>query len=289
MKKFIYITVLLITTHFTAQAQTAYLSLYSGYAVGVNKTSMLANYSESYNYDTDQGSASYSFLDYSLGQGVNLGGALGVMINENLGFEVGVNHTKSKAFEGSDKGEEKSPNYDYSYSYENKSVVEGTMTRITPSIIYQVNNDKISPYMKFGVALGIGSIQTTESYLEEEKDGSSVYSYKASQVEKASEGISIGFNSTIGVSVPVSKNISVFGEASITNLNFAPNKSEVIEAKEDGQSYLEDLSVRDKNTEYHDKYTTEPYNEDVARKELKEPYAFSNAAFNIGVKFSLQK
>ncbi|NNJ55103.1 MAG: outer membrane beta-barrel protein [Bacteroidia bacterium] len=290
MKKSTYITLFLITATYTAlQAQTPYLNLYTGYAFGINKTSMLENYSESYNYDTEKGNGTSDFLSYSLGEGLNLGGALGYMVNENLGFEVGVNYTKSKSFEGSYKAEETSPDYDYNYLYEDKSYVQSTMTRITPAVIYQVNNNKASPYAKFGLAIGMGSITFTETESEEENDGTDNYKSSGSYVAKASGGISIGFNSTLGVALPVSKNISVFGEVSITNLSFAPNEREVTEAKWDGEDYLSDLSVNDKNTEYVDEYTTGTYNEDVPRTELKQPYAFSNAAVNIGVKFSLNK
>ena len=292
MNKVTYITVMLsLASIATAQAQTPYISIYSGYSMGINKTSFLENYSESYNDNMDNGSETFSFLDYSLGQGLNLGGTIGYMVNDKLGFEIGVNYTKSKSFEGFYKYDE--IGFGYRDYLEEIMGIEGTMTRITPTVIYKLNSKKVSPYVKFGLALGLGTITTTETYAAEITVGSMSEKYTSTWMQKSSGGISLGFNSAIGITIPVSKNISLFGEASLTNMSFAPNESEVTEYTEDGIDILNDMSTYEKNTKYEDKFTSgggnSVFDENVARTELKQPFAFSNLAFNIGITLSLGK
>ncbi|MFT4827270.1 MAG: hypothetical protein ACI96L_000557 [Paracoccaceae bacterium] len=291
MKKSLYITILVSILAFTTvQAQTPYISLYSGYAVGVNKTSFLFNSSTVNNYDADSEIVKYSSQDYSLGQGLNLGGAIGYMVNENLGFEIGVNYTKSKSFEGLGIADVVSTDDNYREYYESVAAVQATMTRITPTIIYQFKRDRISPYAKLGLAIGTGTITTSETDRVEYTFGQITQKYTDTYEEKYTGGVSFGINSTVGVKLPLSKTISVFGEASLTNLSFAPNESEVTEATYEGEDYLNDLSTYEKNTLYKDEYTSsEDVDENTPSTALKQPYAFSNLAFNIGVTFSLGK
>jgi hypothetical protein len=290
MKKSIYITLLLsIVISAATKAQTSYVSIYTGYALGINKTSNLENYSSTYNWDTDEYTESMNSLSYSLGEGINFGGALGYMVNENFGFEIGVNHSKSKSFVASESDSEISTIYNYRASIEYNESVQSKMTRISPSIIYQLNRDKFSPYAKFGMVLGMGSITTSETFIAEETTPTENYKLTGNIIEVATGGVSLGVNSTLGALFPVSESISVFGEVSITNLNFAPNESKLTEAKEDGVDFLSELDVRDKNTKFTDKYTEDSYDPDVAQTSLKEPLAFSNIAFNLGIKLNLNK
>jgi hypothetical protein len=291
MKKSLYITILVSIVAFTTvQAQTPYISLYSGYAVGVNKTSYLFNYTSVYNYDADREIENYSILDYSLGQGLNLGGAIGYMVNENLGFEIGVNYTKSKSFEGLEIEDVVGTDNNYREYYESITAVQATMTRITPTIIYQFKRDRFSPYAKLGLAIGTGSLTTSETDRVKYTSDQMTEKYTDTYKEKYTGGVSLGINSTVGVKLPLSKTISVFGEASLTNLSFAPNESEVTEATYEGEDYLNDMSTSQKNTTYKDEYTSDgDYDENAPNTALKQPYAFSNLAFNIGVTFSLGK
>lgn len=127
MKKLIYVLIICSAFSNRLHAQTPYISLYSGYATGISQTSYLENYTQEYDMDANRQVTRMSETTYSLGQGLNLGGAIGLKVNENLGFELGVNFNKSKSFYGIESGDAFSDEYAYSEKYKDEISVTGTL------------------------------------------------------------------------------------------------------------------------------------------------------------------
>jgi len=251
-------------------AQGLYINFNSGYGFKAG-----AEYIDYYNFQNSvRGTTSitYEQVFVSLGQGVNFDGSLGFMLNKNIGMELGLSYlfgTKNKA-----KKEYNDGYTDYSLSSD--------MLRIIPSLVISSDANGLNPYAKLGLVVGKGSI--LYEYID--NDDGDITTLK----QKLYGGTALGIKSAIGLSFSLQDNLSLFSEVQMINMSYSPLKGTIIEATENGQDQLPEMSVRDKEIVFLDTYTwnllefppdTQP------REELKQRFPFGSVGLNFGLRLSL--
>jgi hypothetical protein len=225
-----------------------------------------------YNYTGGQSSSTVEQVNVSLGKGLNFGGTIGFMFNENIGAELGISYLLG----GKSEAKDSYPGGTTDYTISSK------MLRINPSIVIAAGLDNINPYAKFGLLIGSGSI----FYEENDNDDGDVYVMKM----KLNGGMAMGLTSAIGATFSLSEKMSFFGEFNMVNLSYAPSKGEITKATYNGVDELPDMTTREKETEFVDSYTLSgenPFPNSQPRKELKQKMPFGSFGVNIGIKFSL--
>ncbi len=248
-------------------AQGAYVTIHGGYGLGLNsQNGGLLGYSNSVRGNN---SITYNEANYSLGKGLTFGGTFGYMFNKNIGAELGVSYLiggKSKAQETYTSGKT-----DYTLS--------AKMLRINPSLVISSGLEGVSPYAKFGLIIGSGSVKNEYN----DNDDGDIEYLKI----KLHEGLSFGVSSSIGSLFKLSDNMSFFGELSMISLSYSPKKGEVIEATYNGTDELQNLTTSEKEVEFVDSYTynfNSPSPDSKPSKELKIKMPFSSIGLNIGVR-----
>ncbi len=219
-------------------------------------------------------------VNFTLGKGLNIEGAFGYMFNKNIGAELGISYLIGGKTE-----------IISSYLFMSGTTLLGIvndshtlsakMLRINPTFVIKTDFEKINPYTKFGIIIGIGSLtddnQTT---------------YFSGDIRKYKNifngGIAIGFNAGAGVLYSLSDKISFFGELNMINMSYAPTKGEITECSYNGVDQLPNMTTQDKETEYVDSYdamavipTSSP------DKEIKDKIPFGSFGVNFGVKINL--
>ncbi len=250
-------------------AQGAYVSLNAGYGLGTS-TMSLENYGFT-NYTGKTNSYTDEQIFLSLGKGINLNGAFGLMFNENLGAEIGVSYLM-----GSETESESS----YSSGGLDKYTISSNMLRVAPSLVFSSNMGGFSPYAKFGVLIGKGTIDFANEYTSSTGDES------ITEVELKG-GMSFGLNAAVGALFTLSDNMSLFGEINMDNMNYSPTEGEVTKATYNGESQLDNMTTREKEIEYVDSYTydyTNPPSDSEPSKELKHQFPYGKIGFNFGVR-----
>jgi hypothetical protein len=247
-------------------AQDFYFTAGGGYGFGMSTQNLPGFYNSRSNND----SATYEQINISLGKGLNFGASFGYMFREYLGAEIGISYllgSKTQVKDITDYGESV-----YSYS--------ASMLRLVPSIVVSAGLDKVNPYAKFGLIIGIGSVSND---LTNDED--------SSFVEKnyvMNGGVAFGCSAAAGVLVKLNKHFSFFGEINLVNLSYAPTKGELIHATYNNNDMLPGMSVKEKETEYVNNYTYNyqtPSPEDQPNKELKNRLPFGSIGINVGVQF----
>ncbi len=249
-------------------AQGAYVTIHGGYGLGLNtQNDGLLDFS---NTVRGNNSVTYNKANYSLGKGINLGGAFGYMFNKTIGAELGVSYLIG----GKSTGQDTDTNGKTDYTLSAK------MLRITPSIIISSGLEGAEPYAKFGLVIGSGSV----NYKYEDNNNGDIEYWKY----KFNKGLAFGVSSSIGSVFKLSDNMSFFGELNMMSLLYSPKKAEVIEATFNGTDELPNLTTSEKEIEFVDSYTynyASPPPDSQPDKEVKFKMPFGSLGLNFGVRF----
>jgi hypothetical protein len=261
--------VLIIVITNTVSAQSFYTSINAGY--GFMVSGMNGYGADMFNKKTDEKGRYREAIDFSLGEGIYFGLDLGYKITEHIGAEIGLSYLKGEIynFETSD----------LETVFDERSI-RGEIYRINPSLVISATEAMFTPFAKFGVVFGFGTINHT---------------YKAGTNEqdfKASEGMSIGVSGALGVEFKFLDNFSCFIQANSINMSYFPEKGEVTKWIENGKDVLAEKSVSEKqvkftNKIYEDQIGPDPNpNQDPnqPREGLGTSYPFESFGINLGVK-----
>lgn len=217
----------------------------------------------------------------SFGKGFQYGGTIGYMPSNSLCFELSVNYLKSKEFE--DKFKEEYVNYSEVYI---QKFTSQTM-RFTPSVRFTFKNDILSPYMKTGMVIGVGTkIHVVENFDFRDQNGKEVV--QDSEFDLFG-GISIGFAAGIGVSLETDKPFGFFSEVNIITQSWAPEKLSYTKFYQNSMDVIGYVPVKDREWVFVDSFSSQVSNTNanLPSERLKDYFPFSSIGWNIGIYFKL--
>jgi hypothetical protein len=230
------------------------------------------NYYEFYNHTGSYDSDLIEQINISLGKGLNFGGSFGYMFNKNIGTELGISYLlggKSKAKQ----------QQDYFLSTTDHSI-SSNMLRFMPTMIISSGLENVNPYMRFGLVIGIGSV----NYQYEENYDSDITKMKM----KMYGGLALGLNAAVGANFNLNDKVSLFCEIIMVNMSYAPTKGEVTEALYNEIDQLINASTSEKEIEYVKSYDYDDFESSLEpRKELKQKLPFGSVGINFGIAISL--
>ncbi len=271
VKKLVIAVVIILSTY-SSFAQNFYAGLNGGYNWG-SASFASRNSTQVGNITT------YDRVQISLGQGVNMGASVGYKLNKFLGAEMGVSYLISSSITTENKRTSGST------STTNTLNFSSTMLSFIPTLLITPGFEKINPYAKLGLILGLGT------FTRKSEDISSAPNLNSnnSSTRLYNGGLAIGLISSFGAAYKINEAISLFGEFNLINLSYSPTKSEITQSKENGVDNLSTMSTRDKVVEYSDSYSEDssiPANPNAPRKASSESLPFSSIGVNIGISYS---
>jgi opacity protein-like surface antigen len=261
--------------NFTAvMAQGAYFTLGAGYNLPTS-TQTLDALSFSDEIMTEN-TTTYKQNYVSLGKGLSVGGAFGYMFNENIGAELGISYLMGSTWES------KMAYNDFTTSLTSTNEISSKMTRINPQFVISMEANKLTPYAKVGLLLGMGSMSLNSKveYLDGVIEQTTIFN----------GGVATGFTTTIGASYAINDKISLFGDLNMVNMSYSPTKGIMSKYAENGVDLLSLMDPIEKEIQFVDTYVeddniqpsiTEP------SKALKIKFPFSSVGVHIGLKYTL--
>lgn len=286
MKK-IYVLVLVIgMIAGTSHAQGTYLRLGVGGGIGLKQYGVFLTQNLYYGFywadeTVTSSSDNIEVKSMGLGGGFNANLAFGYMFSDHVGIEFGVNE-----FFGMVKKMHYSSSSDYGeYSYDRK--ISGKMLQIVPAIVITPGLEKVNPYARLGMIIGVLPVVTAKL------DGTSTYSGGTlketstySDKQKIYGGLALGFTAAAGASIDLGEKIAFFGEIVFNGLSYAPSKGKFRTWTEDGVDQLATATTKEKEWTYEKKYDTDEDIPDGTPDKLpKMTLTFSNVELNLGIKF----
>jgi opacity protein-like surface antigen len=199
----------------------------------------------------------------TLGQGFNGGIALGVMVTDNIGIELGAAY-----FLGAER-----QLVTQSGPEATNAFAQTQQLRITPALLLTTGSEGPAPYLRLGALLPV----TGKTSLRQES-GNTV-----SEAEFVGR-FSVGLDAALGVSIPLSDQLSVFAELNFISLNILRRSSEVVRYEVGGQDFLDQLPDTQRNVEYVDEVDLAT---PVPGEQLTTSSPYSSSGLNLGVKIHL--
>ncbi len=228
-----------------------------------------------YNYTDDGSTKSIQVVPVDLGSGFTGSVAFGYMVKKYLGFELAVSQFIGFPNLGDSIMK-------FSGGTDVTARITGNMLCITPSILITAGLEKVNPYARFGMVIGVlpnlyGRIEATQAT----NPPTDIV-----RIKKYYGGVALGYAAALGVDFNVSKLISFYAEATFQGITWSPFYSEITKYTIGGVDHLGDLTTFQKETEYYSKLILNDYvSPDVPKKELRETYPFDNAGVTLGVRF----
>ncbi len=257
-------------------AQKPYLTIGGSYHLGNGEMNLGENYTSS------NGIGSVQRVKGSYGEGYHIGGSLGYNINKNIAIEATVNLIDGRSFETSFYSSHSNGlGIIISNKYELESRTE--YVQIIPSLMLHFGWSKFDPFAKVGLILGTGTIFYSFREQDTYKDIESYY--------ELSKGLGLGYKTSIGTFYHFNDWFSLFGEFSVLNNTFSPNRGKLTSYKENGIEMIDGMSVNEREVEYQEEYDfnyNDNHDENVASKEIKQALPLGSAGLQIGVRFQLK-
>ena len=150
----IQLSVAIMSTLFATQSysQGLYISAGGGYGfsaagnssfASTENTSNTATLNNTYTYKISNGTGSF-------GRGAQFGATVGYMFSENIGAELNIGYLLGS--------KNTNTNYETKFNgtYSSTDTYSGKMLRLTPALRFSVGKDKLKPYMRVGLVIGVG-------------------------------------------------------------------------------------------------------------------------------------
>lgn len=254
----------LITNSLFARGE--YISINTGYGFSVSSQNIGTISNDGSNTTT------YGQKNFSFGKGFNFGGAVGYMLNKNVGAEIGFSYLNSVKTRFNSSHSNGTEIIDFSSG----------MFRINPSIVIVSGMSGINPYAKFGAIIGSGFINENDKYTFNANSSTST--------QKLNGGNAIGLTASLGVKYKLMGKISLFGELNMVNMSYAPTKGEITAYSLNGTDMLASLKTNERLTNYLESYTVnpnQPTSDTEPGKSLLQKYPFGSFGINIGLIYDL--
>ena len=260
----------------TLNAQKAYIRLGVGGGVGLKQYEGVTWADETHTSTSDN----LVIKSMGLGSGFNANLAFGFMLSNYVGIELGVNEFMGLG----NKTHSSSTNSGNDYSSDSK--LSGMMLQIVPAIVITPGLEKVNPYARLGMSVGIlPSVVMKDNSTT--TGGESLKATSSSETTiKLSGGIALGFTAAGGIDFNLSEKLAFFGEIVFNGITYAPAKGKFTKCTVDGVDKLPTLTTRDKEWTFEKKYDAdEVIPEGSPDKKPITSVNFSNVELNIGIKF----
>lgn len=264
-------------------AQGAYMKLGSGYNLGGNgdlkyNITATATYGPDPNSNATSYNVKYERVNISLGNGLLYGGAVGYMFNKYIGLEMGINKLSGEENELINSTTE-TPSRGYN-SVNNRKLFS-KMLYLQPSLVLGTEIGITKPYSRFGLVAAKGTIY--EIITDNSERGE--YIWEGTYYD----GWAIGLHGALGVELKIYNHFSIFGEATITELEYSPERAKLSKATANGTDFLSSLTIREKEAEYTYDYEVNHTDKPIDTSPLKQPkfsMPFGSIGFGVGLKYN---
>jgi len=274
MKKSGIIFLGLLLIGMSVQAQKFYIRAGLGVAV-----STATDYIHDYYYSSPN-TVIITSKKQGLGTGLPFVLAAGYNLGKHFSLELGINYFYG--FSNKQKIESSNSTYNYDTKW------HGQMLSLVPAIVISLPINKLKPYARLGLKLGIlNSVVSTDHGVNFFPDKSTA----AGDIESKSKlygGIAIGVQAAMGTDFVLSDRISVFGEIQVDGISYAPKHGKYTKYTRDGVDKMGSRTVKENKWNYvkEDSFPNEiPDNQPNERPKVN--YLFGNVGLVIGVKVNL--
>ena len=208
------------------------------------------------------------------------------MMNPNFGFDLGFNYVSGNTLKSSYHNDIGSGFADVDNSLNKSNLpptsITGTMFTINPSIVFATHLDILKPYARFGLLVGFGTINTVNESKFPDSSFGGIVDFR--EAWKYSGGVSLGYNTVLGIAYPITSKLDVYAEACFNSIYDVPLKADATSASINGADILGSMNEENKHSIFKSSYNIS--NQDPNSPETDSPlkFSFNAVVANIGIR-----
>lgn len=289
MKKHIGIICLLLLA-LSGFSQKIYLRLNGGYGIGTTKNCFDVTTTNAYfGLDTTVTISNFQLKSITMGNGMQLGGALGTTITNLLSFEVGIRHLKNgpskiEAEYRYDVGDE------YNIRFIDHEEYKGSTISFAPRLIFNMPLHADRFYAHMGLLYNLCKMELLANL---QVFSTSAFHYPFENIEATytfEKTASMGFSLGMGYEVYLFDHVYLNADISYNQVQYTPLHAEITKYYYRSSDYLDKLTTSQREYEMVDAYTSNDNDEPNKPSQiLKSTYFFNNISLMLGLKINLYK
>jgi hypothetical protein len=214
----------------------------------------------------------------SYGKGINFGGYIGFMPNENIGFELGVNYLMGSKY--------KFTSNDINGNSSDISSDEAKVNslRLNPAVRIGFGTGKFRPYMRAGITIGVMTKMTDEYSRTHSDPGETDITIETFEY---TGGTYAGFTGALGMTFGLSDKMSLFGELTNYYISWGATKGAITKSTYNGSDQLGMMTTDQKQFEFVTKIDqTMNTSSSQPSKQLINYSPLSSFGINVGLHFA---
>jgi opacity protein-like surface antigen len=278
MKKIYMVVLAVCMMAGTLNAQKMYIRGGLGGGVGLKQYVLNVWADETATATTDN----YVVKSLGLGGGFNVNAAFGYKFSDYVGIEFGINEFigMGKKVNGSRTGT--------TNDFTSEDKISGMMLQVVPAVVISPNLEKVNPYARLGMIIGVLPSIVVNSSKTSTSGGVSRATTITESKQKLHGGLALGFTAAAGASFNLSDKLALYGEFVFNGITYAPSKRIYKTYTVDGVDKLANMTTKEKEMEFVKKYDADENIPDGSPdKAPKVSFNFSNVELNIGVVIKL--
>jgi hypothetical protein len=222
----------------------------------------------------------------SYGAGINISGAFGYTLSENIALELGISYSAGKEYKVTSNYTDTRMDVFQSSTYESETS-KARAVLFTPLLKFITHKRNFTPYFLIGPVFGKMNFNQAMVRSTQEND---VLSTEVRNT-KFRGGISVGLRGAVGASVVLNRKLSLFSEIMFTGMNYYPKESEIVRYTVNGEDKISLLTENSRKTLYvksvdNDSGASDDYI-NTPGKAVRSPLSMSSVGANIGVLINL--
>jgi len=229
-------------------------------------------------YTSSSTSSTMTSKKAGLGTGLPFVLAPGYKFNEHFGVELGINYFYG--FTVKAKNESSYSSFEKKY--------HGQMLSLVPAFIFTFSVDKIHPYARMGLILGVMN-SVVYKYHETSTPSLKTTANEIDSKSKDYGGIAIGAQAALGADYAISDKISLFGEIQVDGISYTPKHGKYLEYSQNGVDVMGDRTVNQNKWDYKKEIDmTQEIPDDQPDQVSRVNHRFGNVGLIVGVKFNFK-
>lgn len=259
----------------TTFAQKAYIKVGGNYNFGIGASMVQAKVTGT-QYKNGSATLNFEQVNINYGEGLVLNAAAGYYFTKHLGIEMGVGYLKGKTT----KIENRIYRAQYAITEAMDYETSAPLIFLQPSFILTSGTKTFRPYAKLGCIFSYGEIT--------EKQKNTLWTQTQDYKSKYSGGQGFGLQGGAGVDIKANEQVTFYLESVYNNLNYAPEKWELLTANENGESKLNKIPPAEREIIFSEDFTVN-YDENgkpvyTSPQDLQRYFSLSSWGLGLGMK-----
>ena len=262
-----------------------------GVGYGLSLGSMVIGTNTTYSYiypysGTSHSSSTSELVSGSFGRGMQISGAVGVTISNNLLAELGMQYNLGQSFDltrSSSSTSYSSPTSALGSTSSGTTTYKGTMLAVVPSLLVYTDLSDFSPFVRMGLSLSFPKLTVDHSSTTVNTSG---MNSSSAGKDELSGNMALGVTGGCGIMLKSSADLNFIAELTFANISWGPGQDAWTSTSTSGTT----VTNSEGTVQYSDNMSTDSSSppSPSGTTALRPRYPFGFLGLNVGIIYNIR-